>query len=90
MKQTHVFGSPFYYIDYTLAQVCAFQFFVEMRKNHEKAWKKYVKLCKMGGKFPFVTLLENAKLRNPFEEGNVAKVIKPLVKILKEFDTSSF
>ena len=90
LRQGHIFASPFYYIDYTLAQVCAFQFFVEMRKNHEKAWKKYVKLCKMGGKFPFVTLLENAKLRNPFEEGNVAKVIKPLVKILKEFDTSSF
>jgi M3 family oligoendopeptidase len=90
LRQGHIFSTPFYYIDYTLAQVCAFQFFIEMRKNQPKAWKKYVKLCKMGGKYPFVELLENAKLRNPFIDGNVEKVIKPLAKILKEFDTSSF
>ena len=90
MRQSHIFGTPFYYIDYTLAQVCAFQFFVEMRKNHERAWKKYIKLCKFGGQLPFVGLLAHNHLRNPFEDGNVAKVIKPLVRVLKEFDVSKF
>ncbi len=90
MRQGHIFSSPFYYIDYTLAQVVAFQFFLEMRKDHEKTWKKYVKLCKFGGQAPFVTLLEHNKLRNPFVDGNVKKVIQPLEKILKEFDTSKF
>ena len=90
MRQSHIFSTPFYYIDYTLAQVCAFQFFVEMRKNHEKAWKKYIKLCKFGGQAPFVGLLEHNHLRNPFEDGNVEKVIKPLEKVLKEFDVSKF
>lgn len=90
MRQSHIFGTPFYYIDYTLAQVCAFQFFVEMRKNRERAWKKYVKLCKFGGQLPFVGLLEHNHLRNPFNDGNVAKVVKPLVRVLKEFDTSKF
>ena len=55
-------------------------------KNHEKTWKKYVKLCKMGGKYPFLTLLEKANLRNPFIDGNVKKAITPLVKLLKTFD----
>lgn len=90
IRQSHVFGSPFYYIDYTLAQVVAFQFLAEDLKNHERAWKKYVKLCKMGGKLPFTGLLEAAKLRNPFEEGNVKKNIKPLLKVLKGFDVSKF
>ncbi len=90
IRQSHVFGSPFYYIDYTLAQVVAFQFLVEMNKNREKAFKKYIKLCKFGGQAPFVTLLEKNHLRNPFEDGNVAKVVKPLVKLLKTFDTSKF
>ena len=90
LRQGHVFGSPFYYIDYTLAQVVAFQFLDEDRKNHEKAWKKYVKLCKLGGKLPFTGLLEKDHLRNPFEDGNVKKSIKPLLKILKSFDTSKF
>lgn len=86
MRQSHIFGVPFYYIDYTLAQVCAFQFLVEMTKDREKAWKKYVRLCKLGGRYPFVTLLGKAHLRNPFEDGNIHKVIVPLKRILKSFD----
>ncbi|MCR5333244.1 MAG: M3 family oligoendopeptidase [Bacilli bacterium] len=90
IRQSHIFGVPFYYIDYTLAQVCAFQFLVEMRKNHERAWRKYVKLCKCGGKYPFVKTLEKNHLRNPFIDGNIKKVIRPLVKILNSFDDSKF
>lgn len=86
MKQSHLFGSPFYYIDYTLAQVCAFQFHNENLEDHEKTWKKYIKLCEMGGQYPFLTLLEKAGLRNPFEDGNVKKAIRPLVKLLNSFD----
>ena len=88
LRQGHVFASPFYYIDYTLAQVVAFQFAIENMKNHEKAWKKYIKLCKCGGKYPFLELLEKNHLRNPFIDGNIKKVIKPLEKVLKGFDTS--
>ena len=86
MKQTHVFGSPFYYIDYTLAQVVAFEFFNEDRKNHEKAWKKYVKLCRLGGKYPFTKLLEKASLYNPFKENTVKKIVSPLQKYLKTIE----
>ena len=88
LRQGHVFASPFYYIDYTLAQVVAFQFAIENMKNHEKAWKKYIKLCKCGGKYPFLELLAKNHLRNPFEDGNIKKVIKPLERVLKGFDTS--
>ena len=88
MRQSHIFGTPFYYIDYTLAQVVAFQFATENMKNHEKTWKKYIKLCKCGGKYPFLELLEKNHLRNPFVDGNIRKVIRPLSKVLKEFDQS--
>ena len=90
IRQSHVFGTPFYYIDYTLAQVVAFQFLAEDLKDHQKAWKKYVKLCKLGGKMPFTGLLEKVHLRNPFEDGNVKKNINPLLKVLKGFDESKF
>lgn len=83
--QMHVFQCPFYYIDYTLAQVIAFQFLTLDRKNHEKAWKKYLKLCKMGGKYPFRTLLRNCGLKDPFIDGNLSKTVKPLVKVLKTY-----
>ena len=59
-------------------------------KNHEKTWKKYVRLCKMGGKYSFVELLEKAGLNNPFVAGTVKKVAGPLKKYLSGFDTSKF
>ena len=90
MRQSHIFGSPFYYIDYTLAQVVAFQFFNEARKDHAKTWKKYVKLCKLGGKYPFTELLAKARLNNPFISGTVKKAVSPLKKYLSDFDTSKF
>lgn len=90
IKQSHIFCVPFYYIDYTLAQVLALQFKCEMDKNPAKAWRKYIKLLKMGGKYPFLTLIDKANLRNPFLEGNVKKVIKPQVKVLNSFDDKKF
>ena len=90
LRQSHVFGSPFYYIDYTLAQVVAFQFFNESRKNHARTWNKYVKLCKMGGKYPFTELLAKAHLNNPFEDGTVKKTVRPLKAYLAGFDAESF
>ena len=85
LLQMHIFESPFYYIDYTLAQVMAFQFFNLDRKDHKKAWKKYIKLCKMGGKYPFRTLVLKSGLKDPFEEGTIKKTIAPLMKQLKTY-----
>ena len=85
LRQSHIFEVPFYYIDYTLAQVVAFQFLVESQKNWEKAWKKYIRLCKMGGKYPFTTLLKKNHLRVPFDENSLNKTFAPLTRILKEF-----
>jgi M3 family oligoendopeptidase len=90
LTQGHIFESPFYYIDYTLAQVLAFEFFNLDRKNHEKAWKKYLKLCKMGGKYPFITLITKDGLKNPFEPGVLKKTIRPLVKVLKGYNADRF
>ena len=85
LTQAHIFESPFYYIDYTLAQVMAFQFFNLDRKNHALAWKKYMKLCKMGGKYPFRTLVKKDGMKDPFDDGVVEKSIKPLLKVLKSY-----
>ena len=41
----HIYGSPFYYIDYTLAQCCAMQFWVKSRRDYAGAMEDYVALC---------------------------------------------
>jgi M3 family oligoendopeptidase len=67
-QQGHIFKNPFYYIDYTLAQVCAFQFWKNAEKSREKAWDSYVDLCGLGGSKSFLELVDAAGLESPFEE----------------------
>lgn len=85
-RQGHIFQSPFYYIDYTLAQVCAFQYWIRNHENHQEAWASYVELCKLGGSKGFVALMKDAKLNSPFEDGTILKTIKPLEAFLNTID----
>lgn len=74
-KQGHIYEDPFYYIDYTLAQICAFQFLKKSQENREKAWQDYLDLCKLGGSKPFLELVQSAGLASPFEEGTVEAAV---------------
>jgi len=85
-RQGHIFGSPFYYIDYTLAQVCAFQYFKRSREDHAKAFASYLALCKLGGSKTFVNLVESAGLNNPFVDGTIKDVMGPIKGYLNGVD----
>ena len=81
-RQGHVFNTPFYYIDYTLAQVCAFQFLIKSLEDREKAFDEYLTLCKAGGSESFFGLMKIGKLENPMVEGTLEKIIPKLEEIL--------
>lgn len=87
-RQGHIFGAPFYYIDYTLAQVCAFQFWVKSQEDHKNAVQEYIELCKLGGSKSFVELIGAAGLQNPFVDGTVKDVIEPIKAYLDGIDDS--
>lgn len=86
MRQSHIFEAPFYYIDYTLAQVVAFQFLTLMEEDRATAWKRYVKLCKLGGSYPFTELLKRVKMKDPFKKGTISRTVKKLEPIIARFD----
>lgn len=75
-RQQHIYSSPFYYIDYTLAQICALQFWQKSREDFTAAWQDYTNLCKLGGSKSFTQLVASANLNSPFEDGTVAAVIE--------------
>ncbi|MER1998349.1 MAG: M3 family oligoendopeptidase [Lysinibacillus sp.] len=88
-RQQHIYTSPFYYIDYTLAQICAFQFWKRSREDFEAAWKDYLHLCQLGGALPFNALVKEANLLSPFEEGCVQSVIGTIEDYLNSIDDAS-
>ena len=77
-KQTHIYGMPFYYIDYCLAQICALQFKVKMDEDFGKAWKAYLKLCKLSASDFYTNMLKEVGLDVPFEEGCVKNIVTKL------------
>ena len=87
-QQGHIFGDPFYYIDYTLAQICAFQFWQRSRENHQLAWADYLRLCHAGGSQSFLELVKLAELDSPFQQGCIASVVKVIEEWLDGVDDS--
>ena len=85
-QQGHIFEMPFYYIDYTLAQVCALQFFKKINEDYKSAWTDYLHLCKLGGTKSFVNLVEEAKLIVPFNDGCVKSISGFIENYLNQID----
>lgn len=79
MQKQHIFLYPFYYVDYALAQVCAFQLYGRMKENHKEAWSSYLALCRAGGSLGYFDLLRLAKIDIPFEEGSVEKAVRHVI-----------
>ena len=88
-QQGHIFEAPFYYIDYTLAQVCALQFWARNRKQDPKAWEDYLTLCRLGGTKTFTGLVRAAGLKVPFEEGCLSDVVREAHSYLSGIDEAA-
>lgn len=84
MQKQHIFLYPFYYIDYALAQLGAFELYGRMRNDKDAAWNDYLNLCKAGGSKGYFELLKIAHLNNPFIEGSVESAVKFVTEELEK------
>lgn len=84
MQKQHIFLYPFYYIEYALAQVCAFQYYGRMKEDRKAAWEDYLKLCRAGGTKGYFELLEIGNLLNPFKEGTVEKATAHVIEEIQK------
>ena len=82
-QQAHIFKVPFYYIDYTLAQICALQFWKNMKDDREGAWQDYINVSNVGGTCSFLELLERGNIVSPFLDECVPSVIEEIRKELE-------
>lgn len=85
-KQGHIFKDPFYYIDYVLAQICAFQFLKKMEENREQGWEDYLRICKVGGRESFLQIVNTGNLISPFDDRCIEFIIKNLEMNIEKFE----
>ena len=85
-RQSHIYQSPFYYIDYCLAQTVALQIWALLQKDQKLAWEKYMAYTRQGGSRTFTDLLKNAGLDSPFDEKCLREVCETAGAWLDGFD----
>ena len=83
-RQHHIYSSPFYYIDYCLAQTVALQFWTMIQKDIKDAWSHYMAYTEQGGSKVFTELLKNAGLKSPFDSECLREVCEEAERWLAE------
>lgn len=81
-RQGHIFSSPFYYIDYALAQICALEFYLNDLDSHQDAWQKYLQLCSLGGTDSFLNLIKKVGIASPFLNETITNILSKLLPIV--------
>ncbi|MBQ9844481.1 MAG: M3 family oligoendopeptidase [Oscillospiraceae bacterium] len=77
-KKIHIYAMPFYYIDYSVAQTLALQFFSMYLEDKESAWEKYMKFVKAGGRLNLFETIDSCGMTSVFRDGALAEICKPV------------
>jgi M3 family oligoendopeptidase len=73
--QRHIYESPFYYIDYALAQTCALQYWKWSEEDRKAAFASYLKICDIGGSQSFLSIVQSGGLVSPFQDGCLKGIV---------------
>tara|TARA_R110002073_G_scaffold118918_1_gene258732 strand:+ start:653722 stop:655467 length:1746 start_codon:yes stop_codon:yes gene_type:complete len=76
-RQGHLFGSPFYYVEYGIAQLGALGIWlISLEQGEEAALKAYKKSLSLGGSMPLPELFKAAGLDFDFGDATVSRLVK--------------
>jgi oligoendopeptidase F len=74
-RQLHLFGMPFYYIEYGIAQLGSLQLWLASKKSEKDALAAYKRALTLGGSKPLPELFAAAGLRFDFGPGTVQSLM---------------
>jgi len=79
-RQLHIFLSPFYYVEYGIAQLGALQVWGNWKRSGRQALEAYRRALALGGSRPMPELFQAAGAQFRFDAGT----IRPLMRMLRE------
>jgi oligoendopeptidase F len=85
-RQGHLFGSPFYYIEYGIAQLGALQMWLRSKKDVAAAVANYRKALSLGGSRPLPDLFKAARIKFDFGPKTVKPLVAEVQKELRELE----
>ena len=84
----HIYSSPFYYIDYCLAQTVSLQFWAMIQKDEKTAWNTYMAYTEQGGSDTWTNMLKKAGLASPFDGSTLKDICEKAGQYLDTYDLS--
>lgn len=66
---------PCWSICYSLAQINAFQLWMEFKKDRKAGWDKYLLFCKIGGRSSVLDTLKKCGIESPLKDTTIVSVI---------------
>jgi oligoendopeptidase F len=85
-RQAHIFDSPFYYIEYGLAQLGAIQVWANSRKDQRKAVADYRKALALGATVSLPELFAAAGAKFAFDQGTLKDAVDLLEEVIQEME----
>ncbi len=87
-RQSHIYQTPFYYIDYCLAQTVSLEFWAMSQDDFANAWEHYMAYTRQGGSRAFTDLLAGAGMTSPFEGDCLRRICERASQWLESYDLS--
>jgi len=84
--QWHIFGSPFYYIEYGLAQLGAVQVWANARRDQKKAVADYRKALALGATVPLPELFRTAGAKFAFDTETLKDAVDLIEEVIGEME----
>ncbi len=83
-QQGHLYGAPFYYVEYGIAQLGALQLWRTQRKDGEKALSDYSNAMKLGNTKTLPELFSAADIKLGFDKNHLAVLIEEVRTAMTE------
>ena len=83
-RQLHLFGMPFYYIEYGIAQLGALQMWMQSKRNQASAIGNYKKGLALGASQPLPKLFEASGLRFSFGPDTMGELMDDVGRTLEK------
>jgi oligoendopeptidase F len=85
-RQGHIFGSPFYYVEYGLAQLGAVQVWANSRRDYRKAVADYRKALSLGATVPLPQLFAAAGAKFAFDAETLKQAVDMMEEAIEEME----
>jgi len=87
---SHLFETPFYFIDYDLAHNCAVQLWFRYNENRDEGWNDFLNICRVGDSESLVEIINRARLQSPFDDGSLRYIIEYVDRWVEQFNKQKY